>query len=90
MTMTRTKIVLYNPRAVFFTMPLALLAVGSALDPARYDVRIIDGLFVRGSARLVGAVGDGLRFFQNGDVQAYVTAIVVGIAAILVVVEYLL
>ncbi|MCB9736296.1 MAG: NADH-quinone oxidoreductase subunit L [Deltaproteobacteria bacterium] len=54
------------------------------------DVRIIDGLFVRGSARLVGAVGDGLRFFQNGDVQAYVTAIVVGIAAILVVVEYLL
>lgn len=41
--MTRTKVVLYNPRAVFFTMPLALLAIGSALDPTRYDVRIIDG-----------------------------------------------
>ncbi len=39
----RRKIVLYNPRAVFYTMPLALLAVGSALDPAKYDVRIVDG-----------------------------------------------
>ncbi|CAN5210699.1 hypothetical protein BH23CHL1_BH23CHL1_01740 [soil metagenome] len=41
--MQRQKIVLYNPRAVFHTMPLGLLAVGSYLDPARYDVRIIDG-----------------------------------------------
>ena len=41
--MTRHKIVLYNPQAVFFTMPLALVAVGSYLDPAKYDVRIIDG-----------------------------------------------
>jgi anaerobic magnesium-protoporphyrin IX monomethyl ester cyclase len=39
----RKKVVLYNPHAVFFTMPLALLAVGSALDPARYEVVIIDG-----------------------------------------------
>ena len=38
----RQKVVLYNPRAVFWTMPLGLLAVGSALDPARYDVKIID------------------------------------------------
>lgn len=36
-------IILYNPRTVFYTMPLALLAVGSALDTRRYDVRIIDG-----------------------------------------------
>ena len=41
--MTRTKVVLYNPQAVFYTMPLALLAIGSALDPAAYDVRIVDG-----------------------------------------------
>ncbi|MFN8497669.1 MAG: radical SAM protein [Anaerolineae bacterium] len=40
--MTRPKIVLYNPYAVFWTMPLGLLAVSSALDPARFDVRIID------------------------------------------------
>ena len=41
--MSRQKVVLYNPQAVFYTMPLALLAVGSALDPAKYDVRIVDG-----------------------------------------------
>jgi anaerobic magnesium-protoporphyrin IX monomethyl ester cyclase len=39
----RQKVLLYNPKAVFHTMPLALLALGSALDPARFDVRIIDG-----------------------------------------------
>jgi anaerobic magnesium-protoporphyrin IX monomethyl ester cyclase len=39
----RRKVVLYNPRAVFFTMPLALLAIGSELDPQEYEVVIIDG-----------------------------------------------
>lgn len=39
----KPKIVLYNPKAVFYTMPLALIAVGSALDPAHYDVCIVDG-----------------------------------------------
>jgi anaerobic magnesium-protoporphyrin IX monomethyl ester cyclase len=39
----RAKVVLYNPRAVFFTMPLALLAIGSELDPERYEVIIVDG-----------------------------------------------
>ena len=39
----RHKVVLYNPRAVFFTMPLALMAVGSELDPQRYEVVIVDG-----------------------------------------------
>lgn len=39
----RQKVVLYNPRAVFYTMPLALLAVGSHLDPERYEVVIVDG-----------------------------------------------
>ncbi len=38
-----SKIVLYNPRAVFWTMPLALLAIGSALDRRRYEVVIVDG-----------------------------------------------
>ncbi|MBL7988598.1 MAG: B12-binding domain-containing radical SAM protein [Chlorobi bacterium] len=41
--MARRKIILYNPKAVFYTMPLGLMAVGSALDPARYDVQIVDG-----------------------------------------------
>ena len=39
----RQKIVLYNPGAVFWTMPLGLIAIASALDRERYDVRIIDG-----------------------------------------------
>ena len=38
----RHKIVLYNPTAVFWTMPLGLIAIGSALDPAQYDVNIVD------------------------------------------------
>ncbi|MEL6867082.1 MAG: cobalamin-dependent protein, partial [Bacteroidota bacterium] len=41
--MKKSKVILYNPKAVFFDMPLALLAVGSALDPERYEVVIIDG-----------------------------------------------
>jgi anaerobic magnesium-protoporphyrin IX monomethyl ester cyclase len=43
MNSARIKVVLYNPRAVFFTMPLALLALGSELDPEVYEVVTIDG-----------------------------------------------
>ncbi len=39
----RPKVVLYNPQAVFYTMPLGLLAIGSYLDRHRYEVVIIDG-----------------------------------------------
>lgn len=39
----RIKILLYNPRAVFFTMPLSLLAIGSQLDPDLFEVVTIDG-----------------------------------------------
>jgi radical SAM superfamily enzyme YgiQ (UPF0313 family) len=40
---SRGKVVLYNPRAVFFSMPLALVALGSALDPEAYQVVVVDG-----------------------------------------------
>jgi anaerobic magnesium-protoporphyrin IX monomethyl ester cyclase len=43
MSAARRKVLLYNPRAVFYTMPLALVAIGSELDPAQYEVIIIDG-----------------------------------------------
>src|SRR5262245_45227309 len=43
----RLKVVLYNPRAVFFTMPLALLAIGSELDPEIYEVVVVDGRLER-------------------------------------------
>ena len=36
-------VVLYNPNAVFYTMPLALIAIGSYLDAEQYSVIIIDG-----------------------------------------------
>jgi len=41
--MRKFKILLYNPQAVFYTMPLGLLAVGSNLDPERFEVIIVDG-----------------------------------------------
>ncbi|TNF25596.1 MAG: NADH-quinone oxidoreductase subunit L [Deltaproteobacteria bacterium] len=63
--------------------PLRVLARGLY---GIFDVKIIDGLFVRGSAQLVSKIGDGLRVLQNGDVQAYVTAIVVGLAAVILLV----
>ncbi len=43
MTPIRPKVVLYNPKAVFYTMPLALIALASYLDKDKYDVQIIDG-----------------------------------------------
>ncbi len=57
MTANRRKVVLYNPDAVFFTMPLALLAIGSELDPDKYEVVIIDG---RLEADATSAVTDAL------------------------------
>ncbi|MGM0574719.1 MAG: NADH-quinone oxidoreductase subunit L [Myxococcota bacterium] len=47
------------------------------------DVKLIDGLFVRGTAKVIGAVGNWMRNIQNGDVQAYVTALCVGVAVFL-------
>ena len=55
----RTKVVLYNPRAVFFTMPLALLAIGSELDPEHYEVIIVDGRLESDSERAVLSQLDG-------------------------------
>jgi anaerobic magnesium-protoporphyrin IX monomethyl ester cyclase len=49
----RRKIILYNPHCVFWTMPLALVAIGSALDPARYEVIIVDGRFEADPVRAV-------------------------------------
>jgi anaerobic magnesium-protoporphyrin IX monomethyl ester cyclase len=39
----KPRVVLYNPRAVFYTMPLSLLALASSLDRTEVDVVIIDG-----------------------------------------------
>src|SRR3982074_1003819 len=58
---TRHKVVLYNPQAVFFTMPLALLAIGSELDPNVYEVVIIDArLDPDAENTVMSPVGDAL------------------------------
>lgn len=55
----KPRVVLYNPRAPFHTMPLALLAVGSRLDRRRVDVRLVDGRLVPDGARAVIEALDG-------------------------------
>jgi radical SAM superfamily enzyme YgiQ (UPF0313 family) len=55
----RLKVVLYNPQAVFYTMPLALLAVGSHLDPERYEVVIVDARLEKDPAAALRAAIDG-------------------------------
>jgi anaerobic magnesium-protoporphyrin IX monomethyl ester cyclase len=57
--MRKHRIVLYNPRAPFFTMPLALMAVGSALDRLRYDVIVVDGRIERDPIARVIDAADG-------------------------------
>jgi NADH-quinone oxidoreductase subunit L len=47
------------------------------------DATIIDGLFVNGSASLVGWIGAMARRFQNGDVQRYAAVTAVGVAALI-------
>lgn len=55
------KIVLYNPAAVFFDMPLALLSIASGLDPEKYDVRILDArILTDAHDRLVEECRDAL------------------------------
>jgi radical SAM superfamily enzyme YgiQ (UPF0313 family) len=55
----RPRVVLYNPRAVFYTMPLALVAIGSAIDRRRFDVRIVDGRLESDPVRAVLTAADG-------------------------------
>jgi anaerobic magnesium-protoporphyrin IX monomethyl ester cyclase len=58
-TSPRPVVVLYNPVAGFHTMPLALLALGSALDRTRFDIRVIDGRLEPDPIAAVLAATDG-------------------------------
>jgi len=55
----RRKVVLYNPKAVFWTMPLALIAIGSALDRSKYDIVLVDGR-LHPPERLLSELNDAL------------------------------
>lgn len=72
--MSRIKVVLYNPQAVFYTMPLALLAVGSHLDPERYEVVIVDGRLESDPegavlAQLDGSLCLGVSVLTGGPIE---------------------
>jgi anaerobic magnesium-protoporphyrin IX monomethyl ester cyclase len=55
------RVVLYNPRAPFFTMPLGLVAIGSALDRSRFEVVVVDGRLEHdATARLLDAADGAL------------------------------
>ncbi len=47
-------VVLYNPDAVFYTMPLALMAIGSVLKADKYNVVIIDGRLEKDPVKKIG------------------------------------
>ena len=69
----RRRVVLYNPRAVFYTMPLAVLAVGAHLDPERYEVTIVDGRLERDpeaalAKRLDGALCLGVTVLTGAPI----------------------
>ena len=49
-----------------------------------FDRNAIDGV-VNGSGRVASIFGRGLRLLQNGNVQAYATAMFIGIVALAVV-----
>jgi anaerobic magnesium-protoporphyrin IX monomethyl ester cyclase len=55
----RPRVVLYNPIAGFHTLPLALIALGSALRQDGIDVQIIDGRVERDPQRAVIAAAKG-------------------------------
>jgi anaerobic magnesium-protoporphyrin IX monomethyl ester cyclase len=57
--MAKPRVVLYNPRAVFYTMPLSLIAIASALDRKKVDVQIIDGRLESDPIAAVAAASRG-------------------------------
>lgn len=60
---SRHRVVLYNPKAVFFDLPLALIGIGSALDPERFEVLIFDArVDNRAAERAVLAAAGALCF----------------------------
>ncbi len=58
---SKHKIVLYNPEAVFYTMPLSLLAIASYLDPEQFEICIIDARLEKNAhAKTIDACRDAI------------------------------
>lgn len=58
----RPAVVLYNPRAPYYAMPLALLALGSELAARGFEPRIVDGRLERDPAGAILARLDGALY----------------------------
>ncbi|MFT5278788.1 MAG: anaerobic magnesium-protoporphyrin IX monomethyl ester cyclase [Bacteroidia bacterium] len=70
----RKKVILYNPTAVFFDMPLALLAIASSVDKEKYDVSIVDGRLEKAplkvvSERVKGALVLGITVLTGSPIS---------------------
>ncbi len=70
----RRKVVLYNPRTVFWTMPLGPLAVASHLPKDRYEVVIVDGRLEKDPvaallAHLPGALALGVSVLTGAPIH---------------------
>ncbi len=50
------------------------------------DVAVIDGIFVDGSARVVGRIAAAIRFLQSGFIYHYAFAMIIGILVLLTMV----
>jgi hypothetical protein len=48
-----------------------------------FDMIVVDGLGVYGTANAVGALGDGVRRWHNGDVRRYMLFLVLGAGLVL-------
>jgi len=71
----KRKVLLFNPESEFYAMPLGLVAVGSALDPAKYDVRIFDARIDREAAsKIIAQAADaacvGLTVFSGPPIAS--------------------
>jgi hypothetical protein len=75
----KRRVVLYNPHADYYTMPLALVAIASHLDPERYETVIVDSrLETDPTAALVraaeGAVCVGVTVLTGAPIRDAVGA----------------
>src|SRR5690242_2712147 len=71
----RAKVLLFNPPSEFYAMPLGLLAVGSALNGEKYDVRIFDARIYANAGEAIlrecrDAVCVGMTVFSGPSIGA--------------------
>lgn len=74
MILKKHKIVLYNPKTVFFDMPLALMAIGSGYEKDKFEVVIIDGRIEKDAhekvlKECIGAVCFGVTVLTGSPIK---------------------